>query len=106
MNLKKKLNFYGCTVEYINSNAKAIYIYIRLGIWRCDGPGRHRMLTVIIAYYGYYGILLIHLYSFNIRRKVQDSTFSNWYSTDPDAIVSLHVKVTKGAGWLPKVLSC
>ena len=29
----------------------------------CDGPERHRMLTVINAYYGYYGILLIHLYS-------------------------------------------
>ena len=48
------LNFYGCTVEYINSNAKAIYIQ------RCDGPERHRMLTVINAYYDYYEILLIH----------------------------------------------
>ena len=43
----ENLNFYGCTVEYINSNAKAIYI------WRCDGPERHRMLKVINAYYGY-----------------------------------------------------
>ena len=37
-----------------------LYIYIRLGIQRCDGPERHRMLTVINAYYGYYEILLIH----------------------------------------------
>ena len=61
------MNFYSCTVEYINYNA----IYICLGIRRGDGPGRHRMLTVIDAYYGYYGILLIHLYSFNMRCKVQ-----------------------------------
>ena len=33
---------------------------IWLGIWRCNGPERHEMLTVINAYYGYYGILLIH----------------------------------------------
>ena len=68
MNLEN-LNFYGCMVKCINSNPKAIYRYIHiwLGIWRYDGPGRHRMLTVINAYYGYYGILLIHLYSFNIR---------------------------------------
>ena len=50
-------------VGYINSNAKAIYIYIytyiRLGIQRCDGPERHEMLTVINAYYGYYGILQV-----------------------------------------------
>ena len=36
--------------EYINYNA----IYIQLGIQRCDGPERHRMLTIINAYYGYY----------------------------------------------------
>ena len=47
-------------------------IYIRLGIQRCDGPGRHIMLTIINAYYGYYGILLIHLYT---QHKVQSSTF-------------------------------
>ena len=35
-------------MNYINSNAKAIY---QLGIWRCDGPERHEMLTVINAYY-------------------------------------------------------
>ena len=58
-NLNENLNFYSCTVEYINSNAKAIYIYIWLGIRRCDGPERHEMLTVISAYYGYYGILQI-----------------------------------------------
>ena len=116
-NLNENLNFYGYTAEYINSNAKAIYIsvadpgfpiggapthwggadlrhvhflaktyvkmkemdpvgggahaggtplnlpmyiYIWLGIQRCDGPERHEMLTVINAYYGYYGILQIH----------------------------------------------
>ena len=31
-----------------------IYIYIQLGIQRCNGLGRHRMLTIINAYYGYY----------------------------------------------------
>ena len=36
-----------------------IYIYIWLGIWRCNGPERHEMLTVINAYYGYYGILQV-----------------------------------------------
>ena len=25
----------------------------------CDGPERHEMLTVINAYYGYYGILQV-----------------------------------------------
>ena len=35
-------------------------MYIRLGIQKCDGPERHRMLTIINAYYGYYGVLLIH----------------------------------------------
>ena len=48
-------------VEYINSNAKAIYtnIYIWLGIQRCDGPERHEMLTAINAHYNYYGILQV-----------------------------------------------
>ena len=55
-----------------------IYTYIYIYIWRCDDPGTHRILTVISAYYGYYGIFLIHLYGFNIRHKVQSSTFSNW----------------------------
>ena len=49
----ENLNFYGCTAQYINSNAKAIHIQ------RYDGPERHRMLTVINAYYGYYELLLI-----------------------------------------------
>ena len=31
-----------------------LYIYIRQGIQRCNGPERHRMLTIINAYYGYY----------------------------------------------------
>ena len=65
-----------------------MYIYIWLGVQRCDGPGRHRMLTVINAYHSYYGVLLICLYSFNIRCKVQRSTFSTGNPTDPDAIVS------------------
>ena len=56
-NLNKILNFYGCTAEYMNSSAKAIYIW--LGVWRCNGPGRHRMLTVINAYYSYYEILQV-----------------------------------------------
>ena len=34
------MSFYGCTI-------------LKLCIWRCDGPGRHEMLTVIDAYYGY-----------------------------------------------------
>ena len=46
-------------VQLNHSNAKAIYIYIWLGIRRCDGPERCRILTVINAYYGYYEILLI-----------------------------------------------
>ena len=37
-----------------------MYLYVRLGIRRCDGPERHEMLTVINAYYSYYEILLIH----------------------------------------------
>ena len=61
------LNFYGCTVEY-----NAIYIYIWLGIGRRDGPERHRMLTMINVYYGYYWIWLIHQYT---QRKVKSSTF-------------------------------
>ena len=36
-----------------------LYIYIQLCIQRCDGPERHEMLTVINAYYGYYGILQV-----------------------------------------------
>ena len=55
----ENLDFYGCMAEYINSNAKVIYIYIQLGIQRCDGPERHRMLTVINAYYSYYEILQV-----------------------------------------------
>ena len=35
-----------------------IYIY-QLGIWRCNGPERHETLTVINAYFGYYGILQV-----------------------------------------------
>ena len=46
-------------VVWLNTSITMLYIYIQLGIWRCDGPGRHRMLTVINAYYGYYEILLI-----------------------------------------------
>ena len=34
-------------------------LYIRLCIWRCDGPERHEMLTVFDAYYGYCEILQI-----------------------------------------------
>ena len=34
-----------------------IYIYIYIYIW--EGPERHEMLTVINAYYGYYGILQV-----------------------------------------------
>ena len=34
-------------------------LYIWLGIQRCDGPERHEMLTVINAYYSYYGILQV-----------------------------------------------
>ena len=78
-------------VEYINYNA----IYIQLGIWRCDGLERHRMLTVINAYYGYYGILLICLYGSEYRTQNSKFNILNWHSTDPDAIVSLHVKVTE-----------
>ena len=71
MNLEN-LNFYGCTVECINSNAKAIYIW--LGIWRCDGPERCRMLTVMNAYYGYYEILLICLILHRFIRFCIDSS--------------------------------
>ena len=45
------------SVEYINSNAQAIYI--QLGTLRCNGPGRLEMLTVINAYYGYYEVLQV-----------------------------------------------
>ena len=48
--------FYGGTIEYIGSNAKAVYIYLA-SIQRCNGPGRLEVLTVINAYYGYYEIL-------------------------------------------------
>ena len=34
-------------------------LHIRLGIWRCDGPGRLEMLTVINAYYGNYEMLQV-----------------------------------------------
>ena len=27
---------------------------LKLCIQRCDGPGRHEMLTIINTYYGYY----------------------------------------------------
>ena len=59
----------------VRLNTSITMLYIQLGIQRYDGPGRHRMLTVINAYYGYYGILLIHLYSLNMRCKVPSSTF-------------------------------
>ena len=29
----------------------------QIGIWRCNGPKRHEMLTVINVYYGYCEIL-------------------------------------------------
>ena len=61
-------------VEYINTNAKAIYIR-----W-CDGPERHRMLTVINAYYSYYEILQVVRFCTNLalmcKCKAQSSTFS------------------------------
>ena len=47
-------------VVQLNISITMLNMYIWLGIWRCDGPERHRMLTAINAYYGYYGILLIH----------------------------------------------
>ena len=40
---------------------------IRLDIWRCDGPERHEMLTVINAYYQVCQIL--HYTSSNINVK-------------------------------------
>ena len=82
-------------VVRLNSSIAVLYIYIQLGIQRCDGPGRHRMLTMIDAYYSYYGILLIRLYGSEYRTLSSKFNILNWYSTDPDAIVSLHVKVTE-----------
>ena len=46
-------------VVQLNTSIPMLKLYIRLGIWRCDGPERHEMLTVINAYYGYYGILQV-----------------------------------------------
>ena len=46
-------------VAQLNTSVPMLKL-IQLGIQRCDGPERHRMLTVINAYYGYYEILLIH----------------------------------------------
>ena len=43
----------------VQFNAKAIDIYIWLGIWRCDGPERHRMSTVI------------SVFNINVKFKVQ-----------------------------------
>ena len=43
-------------VVQLNTLIPMLKIYIQLGIWRCDGPERNEMLTVINAYYGYYGI--------------------------------------------------
>ena len=53
-----------------------LYIY-SLGIRRCDGPGRHRMLTVINASYGYYEIWLICwiLHQFVYIALIQDIKF-------------------------------
>ena len=51
----------------LNTSITMLYIYIWLGIQRCGGPGRHRMLKMIDAYYGYHGILLIHQYSSEYR---------------------------------------
>ena len=47
-------------VVQLNTSITILWKKIWLGIRRCDGLERHRMLTVINAYYGYYGILLIH----------------------------------------------
>ena len=47
-------------VVWLDTSITMLNIYIQLGIQRCDGLERHRMLTVINAYYVYYGILLIH----------------------------------------------
>ena len=46
-------------VVWLNTPIPILKLYIRLGIQRCNGPERHEMLTVINAYYGYYGILPI-----------------------------------------------
>ena len=42
-------------VVQLNTSIPMLELYIR----RCDGPERHEMLTVINAYYGYYGILQV-----------------------------------------------
>ena len=41
-------------------SANGIYhLILKLGIWRCNGPERHEMLTVFNAYYGYCKILQV-----------------------------------------------
>ena len=47
-------------VVQLNTSIPMLKLYIWLGIQRCDGPGRLEMLTVINAYYGYYGILQVY----------------------------------------------
>ena len=55
MGFKNKSSRSNKTGPTFSENRTYIYIYI----WRCDGPERHEMLTVINAYYGYYGILQV-----------------------------------------------
>ena len=47
------MNFGKSELVRLNTSITMLYIYIWLGIQRFDGPGRHKMLTVINAYYGY-----------------------------------------------------
>ena len=41
-------------------------LILKLCIWRCNGPERHEMLTVINAYYGYYEILQVVIFCTNL----------------------------------------
>ena len=66
-------------VVQLNTSIPMLKPYIRLSSQRCDGPGRHEMLTVINAYYGYYEILqvcqILHYTSFNINIKFKVQHF-------------------------------